>query len=78
MARPSSCARLLFAMSMGVVGFVPRVAAQSDSDFESILEQFNSETVRGYLQPLADLFGANMNTGFFRSAAVPESRISKT
>jgi hypothetical protein len=57
------------------VGFAPRVAAQSqtDSDFESIIEQFNSETVIGYLQPLADLFGANMNSGFFRSAAVPES-----
>jgi hypothetical protein len=45
--------------------------ARSQSDLENVLKQYDSQMVKGYIQPLADLFGANMNAGLFHSAAIP-------
>jgi len=45
--------------------------AHSQSDLEKALQQFSGDQVSGYLQPLSDLFGANMNSGYFHSAAIP-------
>jgi hypothetical protein len=49
------------------------VPASSQTDLETTLKQYNSETVKGYIQPLADMFGANMQAGFYHSAAIPSS-----
>lgn len=38
---------------------------------ESALAAYGEENVKGYMQPFADLFGANMNSGYFRTAKVP-------
>lgn len=46
-------------------------SAFCQSDVENAVKQFDSETVKGYIQPLADLYGANISTGTFRSAAIP-------
>ena len=43
----------------------------AQSDLQKTLEQFNSTDVKGYIQPLGDLFGANMNAGMFHSAEIP-------
>ena len=43
----------------------------AQSDLEKTLQQFNATDVKGYIQPLADLFGANMNAGMFHSAEIP-------
>lgn len=43
----------------------------AQSDLEKTLQQFGSTEVKGYIQPLADLFGANMNAGMFHSAEIP-------
>ena len=43
----------------------------AQSDLEKTLQQFNSTQVTGYIQPLADLFGANMNAGMFHDAEIP-------
>jgi hypothetical protein len=61
-------------ISAGIAVAVPgSVAAQEGTtELEEILEQFSGDNARGYMQPLADLFGANMNSGWFRSAYVPE------
>lgn len=45
----------------------------ANTQLENVLRQFNGDLVKGYMQPVADLFGANMNSGFFHSAAIPTS-----
>jgi hypothetical protein len=42
--------------------------ARSQGKLENALEQFSGPTAQGYMQPVADLFGANMNSGFYHSA----------
>jgi hypothetical protein len=51
------------------------VAATGDaqSDLQKTLQQFNPTQVTGYIQPLADLFGANMNAGMFHNAEIPRA-----
>jgi hypothetical protein len=48
---------------------VPSVA-RSQSVIENAIRGLNGQNVQGYLQPVADLFGANMNSGYYRSAAI--------
>jgi hypothetical protein len=55
----SICAGLFFAGT-----------ARSQSSVEDALKQFAGESVKGYAQPLADLFGANLNSGFLHSASI--------
>lgn len=47
-------------------------SGRAESDLEKIIRQQNAENVKGYVQPIADLFGANMNAGFIRNARIPE------
>ena len=48
-------------------------SALSQSQFEVTIQQFNADEVRGYVQPLGDMFGANMNAGMSHSAVIPRS-----
>lgn len=48
-------------------------SAHAESDLEKVLRQQNAQTVEGYIQPVADLFGANMHAGFNHSASIPSS-----
>ncbi|HXG00590.1 MAG TPA: DUF6588 family protein [Bacteroidota bacterium] len=50
------------------------VLAQTEggTDLEKLIRQQNAENVKGYIQPIADLFGANMNAGFIRNANIPK------
>lgn len=50
--------------------------ARGQSPLEDALAQYNAETVRGYIQPLVDLFGANLNAGFFTGPAGPKSKLT--
>lgn len=53
---------------------LPAVAVQgsvAQSDFETVLRQLDQNQVTGYLQPLADLTGANYNTGWYQTAHIP-------
>jgi hypothetical protein len=45
----------------------------AQSDLEKTLQQFNSNDVKGYIQPLGDLFGANMNAGMFHDAEIAKT-----
>lgn len=45
-----------------------RTGALAQSQLEKTLKQFDANSVQGYIQPLADVFGANMNAGFYHSA----------
>lgn len=42
--------------------------AKAQNQFEDAIEQLESETVTGYLQPFLNGFGANLNSGFSGSA----------
>lgn len=39
-------------------------------DLESYVSKYTSENGKGYLQPLADAFGANINSGLYHSARI--------
>jgi|WetSurMetagenome_2_1015567.scaffolds.fasta_scaffold35996_3 hypothetical protein len=50
--------------------------ATAQSDLENVLKQYTETTVKGYIQPMADLFGANMHSGLYPSASVPQTGLS--
>ncbi len=45
--------------------------AVAQTQLERTLKQFSGDAVSGYLQPAADLFGADMLAGQYRTAAIP-------
>ncbi len=56
---------------LGVLMTAQQSLAQSD--LENILKQANKINVTGYAQPLADLFGANIHSGYYHSAAISKA-----
>lgn len=50
------------------------LAAQND--LENVIRQYDRQTIAGYIQPLADLLGANMNGGFYHTAAIPTAGLN--
>jgi hypothetical protein len=61
-----------------LAGFLLLLAAQASaqSELEKAIQQYNSSAITGYIQPIADLFGANMHAGYYHSAYVPHSGFS--
>ena len=76
-APPRRRTRTILAFGLvAAVAVVPAARAQSqNSSLETTLLQFNEATVRGYIQPLADLFAANMGSGFYHGASIPAGRM---
>jgi hypothetical protein len=66
-ARP--LARLLCAA--GFLALILPQGSPSQTAVESAVAAYGEENVKGYMQPFADLFGANMNSGYYRTAKVP-------
>lgn len=62
-------ALIVTAAALLMLWSVPICFAQSD--LENAITYYGEENVRGYIQPLADFYGANINTGFFRTAKIP-------
>jgi hypothetical protein len=50
-------------------------AGFSQSLFDDAVKQLSSDNVKGYLQPMVNSIGANMNSGTFRSAAIGSGSI---
>jgi hypothetical protein len=48
----------------------------AQTDLENVIKQQSAETVAGYIQPLVDMFGANMHAGYYHSAYIPETGFS--
>jgi hypothetical protein len=48
----------------------------AQSDLEATIAQMNSDWAAGYLQPFADVVGANVNSGFYHSAAIPQAGLN--
>jgi hypothetical protein len=55
-----------------IVAMIPCGRALAQSDVENAITYYGADNIGGYIQPLADLYGADINTGFFRSAAIPK------
>jgi len=65
----------LLCVLVGVV-LLLAVDASAQSELEKAIRQYNSSAVTGYIQPIADLFGANMHAGYYHSAYIPPSGFS--
>ena len=52
--------------------------ARADDKLTQTLKQYAENDVKGYIQPIADLFGANMQAGWFHSAKIPETGLNFT
>lgn len=53
-----------------------QAGAIAQTELEKAIQQYNSSTIGGYMQPIADLFGANMHAGYYHSAYIPHSGFS--
>ena len=71
--RPVGAAILLFIATLLLVQVSP-----AQSDLENTLKQYSANDVKGYIQPIADLFGANMQAGWFHSARIPAEGFNLT
>ncbi|MBI5473046.1 MAG: hypothetical protein HY961_11950 [Ignavibacteriae bacterium] len=60
----------LAAVCLGIASFMSNTVA-AQTQFEVTIKQFDVESVRGYVQPIGDMFGANMNAGLYHSAKIP-------
>lgn len=58
------------------VALMSPAAAAAQSSLEDALKQYSATSVQGYIQPLGDLFGANMNSALFQPRAVPATGLS--
>jgi hypothetical protein len=59
---------VLIMVSVLVTGY----EAKAQNAFEDAIQQLSSENVQGYLQPMLDGFGANLNSGLIGSARIPD------
>jgi hypothetical protein len=56
---------------LGMLAVCGGVRAVAQTQLENTLKQFSGDAVSGYIQPAADLFGADMMAGQYRTAAIP-------
>ena len=69
-----ACRRAVVPGLLAVSLAVTASTAGAQTTFEDIIRQQGPATVRGYLQPLADILAANLNVGFYHSALIPKSK----
>ncbi|MBI4535362.1 MAG: hypothetical protein HY708_03725, partial [Ignavibacteriae bacterium] len=62
----ANAAALTMFVLVGVTG------VRAESELEKALRQLSGDAAKGYIQPIGDLFGANMNAGYYHSAAIPK------
>jgi hypothetical protein len=63
-----------YSRSFLVAGALVAFAATTttaQTTIENTLRQYGAETVKGYIQPLADLFSGNLGSGFYHGASIP-------
>ncbi len=57
-------------ITLALAALVASAQAPAQTDVENAITYYGEENIKGYIQPLADLYGADINSGFFRSAAI--------
>jgi hypothetical protein len=69
--------RILRTVALGVVICALTITgATAQTDLETALKQYSASTVAGYIQPVADLFGADMHAGYYHNAWIANSGFS--
>jgi hypothetical protein len=63
------CSRHVVTLLTIAIVLVPSIS-RSQSAIENAISGLNRQNAEGYLQPVADLFGANINSGYFRTASI--------
>jgi hypothetical protein len=63
--------RSTLAAALMVMCVLASTEARAQSTLEDALRQYSGDAVKGYIQPIADLFGANMNAGLYSTANIP-------
>jgi hypothetical protein len=61
---------LILVALLVMVGLAAPSVAHSQSTIENAIQAYGKQNIQGYMQPIADLFGANMNSGYYHSAAI--------
>lgn len=59
---------------IGSLALVVCLAAPLSAQIEDQISAYTGANATGYLQPLANAFGADLNSGIFRSASIPRLR----
>jgi hypothetical protein len=61
-----------------LIGGLILLASEStaQTELEKAIQQYGKASISGYIQPVADLFGANMHAGYYHSAYIPTSGFS--
>ncbi|MEM6522209.1 MAG: DUF6588 family protein [Bacteroidota bacterium] len=62
--------RILYLLIISAVTY----GTTSAQDLEDFVSKYTDDNGSGYLQPLSDVFGANMNSGWFRHAKVNKKK----
>lgn len=69
--------RMMRAVALcAIVCALTGTVAIAQTEMEKAIQQYNAETVTGYIQPIADLFGADMHAGYYHNAWIPQSGFS--
>jgi len=74
--KPSHNCMLRIVALCAIVCAFAGTGATAQTALEKALEQYNAETVSGYIQPVADLFGADMHAGYYHNAWIAPSGFS--
>ncbi len=61
---------------LAVLLFTTLSTALAQSDFETAIGQYSEDQVKGYVQPFADLFSADMNSGHYYYANIPRAGLT--
>lgn len=64
--------RILKGLGIGIMCLAMAGSAVHAQGLEDLLGKYTGTNGQGYIQPLADAFGANLNSGFFHSARIPK------
>ncbi len=64
--------RCCILLLMASVMLFPAANVRTQTDVEDAIKQLSADNVRGYVQPLMNGFGANMNSGWYHSAEISE------
>lgn len=67
--------RKRFFKCLGCVFVIVALAVPATAQVEDQLSAYTGRNSTGYLQPLADAFGAGLNDAFFRTAYIPPSKV---
>lgn len=60
-------------LTLGVILSISTLSGSFAQEIEDFLAKYTSENGTGYMQPFANAFGANLNSGFMHNAYIPKN-----